>query len=134
AMLRDLAGSPPALNGIEFLEVDDLQTTLVLTFVHDLSGIPATPLTITNVEIRGGVRVKNPRVTHVSAAGQLLFVTVATPGDFSPYLLRLVKSPASDEPPAGIDPLLAEIEFFFKAGCPSDFDCRVTPDCPIKPQ
>jgi hypothetical protein len=134
AMLRELSSSPPALNGIEFLEVEDLQTTLVLTFVHDLAVVPAAPLTATNVEIRGGVRVKNPRVTHVAAAAKTLYVTVAAPGDFSPYVLRLVKSPASDEPPAGIDPLLAEIEFFFKAGCPSDFDCRVVTPCPEAPQ
>jgi hypothetical protein len=133
AMLRDLAGSPPALNGIEFLEVDDRQTLLVVTFVHDLASAPPAPLTVANVEIRGGVRVTNPRVTHVASSGRTLLVTVATPGDFSPYVLRLVQSAAGDDVPAGIDPLLSEIQFFFKAGCPSDFDCRLEPDCPAAP-
>jgi hypothetical protein len=128
------ASSPPVLNGIDFLEVDEEQVTLSLTFVHDLTIVPGTLLTAANVEIRGGVRVKDPRVTDVSTAGRTLDVTVAVPGDFSPYLLRLVQSAASDEPPAGIDPLLAEIEFFFKAGCPSDFDCRVATECPPTPQ
>lgn len=123
------AASPPILNGIDFLEVEDDQTTLTVTFVHDLALTPGTPLTEANVEITGGVRVKNPRVTQVSASANRLQVHVAAPGDFSPYLLRLVSSAAGDRPPHGIDPALAEIEFSFKAACPSDFDCRVPEEC-----
>jgi hypothetical protein len=129
------AASPAVLNGIDFIEVEDGQTTLRLTFVHDLAVLPGTPLTAANVEIVGGVRISNPRVTHVSATANRLDVNVAAPGDFSPYVLRLVESAASDRPPDGIDPLLSEIEFFFKAGCPSDFDCRVPVVCerPFEP-
>jgi hypothetical protein len=68
-------------------------------------------------------------VTRVEADGEILFVTVATPGDFSRYVLRLVASPADDRPPDGIDPALADVEFSFKADCPSDFDCRVEHTC-----
>ena len=132
AALRGLA-SPQPLNGIDFLEVEDGQTTLVVTFVHDLGVVPTTPLTRDNVEIKGGVRIRDPRVLQVAATGNLLVVTVAAPGDFSPYVLRLVKSAAGDDPPDGIDPLLSEIEFFFKAGCPNDADCRQVPECPPKP-
>ena len=132
AAIRD--AFPAVLNGIDFLEVEDGQTILAVTFVRDLAIVPGTPLTAANVEIRGGVRVKNPRVIHVGQSGDTLMVTVATPGDFSPYTLRLVQSAAGDDPPDGIDPQLAEIEFFFKAGCPSDFDCRVEESCPPAPR
>lgn len=128
AAVRD--ASPPVLNGIEFLEVEDGQTILTITFVHDLSLIPGTPLTARNVEIRGGVRRRDPLVVQVSSIGNILQVEVDAPGDFSPYTLRLVQTPASNVPPTGIDPRLADIEFFFKAGCPSDFDCRITTPCP----
>jgi hypothetical protein len=133
AALRDLT-SPPALNGIDFIEVEDGQTTLVVTFVHDLSVVPATPLTRDNVEIRGGVRIRDPRVLQVASLANVLEVTVTAPGDFSPYVLRLVRSAAGDAPPEGIDPLLSEVEFFFKAGCPTDADCRTADECPPEPE
>jgi hypothetical protein len=136
AALRALGdGSPgPHLNGIEYLEVDPQQRRLFVRFVHDLAVVPAMPLTAQNVEIRGGVRIRDPRVTGVAVAGHVLTVDVDTPGDFSPYVLRLVASPADDQPPAGIDPALAGVEFSFKAGCPSDFDCRTVPQCPTEPE
>jgi hypothetical protein len=133
AALRDLA-SPPALNGIDFLEVEDGQTTLTVTFVHDLDIVPTAPLTRDNVEIKGGVRIPDPKVLQVAAVGNILRVTVAAPGDFSPYVLRLVKSAAGGDPPDGIDPLLSEVEFSFKAGCPSDADCRQVQECPPEPE
>jgi hypothetical protein len=120
----------PKLNGIDYLEVDASQTRLVVTFVHDLALVPATALARTNVEIVGGERVVNPRVLSVSAMGRALTVEVETPGDFSAYRLRLVASSATGEPPPGIDPALAEVEFSFKVDCPSDFDCATERDCP----
>ncbi|MCI0435193.1 MAG: putative baseplate assembly protein, partial [Gemmatimonadetes bacterium] len=51
-------------------------------------------------------------------------------GDFSTYLLRVVSSTAGEDPPPGFDPLLSEVAFSFKAGCPSDFDCRLVRICP----
>ena len=122
------------MNGIDFLEVEDGQTTLLVTFVHDLGIVPSAPLTQDNVEIRGGVRIRDPRVLQVTASANVLQVTVAAPGDFSPYVLRLVRSAAGDDPPDGIDPLLSEVEFFFKAGCPSDADCRPVLECPPEPE
>jgi len=56
-------------------------------------------------------------------------VKVESPGDFSPYRLRLVAS-GQAEPPQGFDPLLSEVEFSFKVGCPSDFDCDTAERCP----
>ena len=37
---------------------------------------------------------------------------------------------AATPPPAGFDPLLAEVEFSFKVECPSDFDCAPPCTCP----
>lgn len=126
----------PVLNGIDFLEVASAdQRTLAITFIHPLpgeaDGVPDTaPLTAANVEITGGVRVTGIDVASVAAAGDVLTVVTDAAGDFSTYVLRITAGPGSDEAPAGIDPLLAEVEFSFKAACPSDFDCAPDDDCP----
>ncbi len=125
-----LASPPRLLNGIEFVEVTPDQRRLEVHFVHPLALVPAAPLAAANVEIRGGVRVRDPAVTAVHASGDVLSVDVATAGDFSTYRLRLVASAGSAAPPPDIDPALAEIEFGFKVGCPSDFDCRGGDACP----
>ena len=130
--LRNAAqASPPRLlNGIHYLEVSADQRRLEVHFVHPLDLVPATPLTVANVEIRGGERVRDPAVTGLHWQDEVLTVEVATAGDFSRYLLRLVASPGVAEPPAGIDPALAQIELSFKVDCPSDFDCRTDRACP----
>src|SRR5215471_521111 len=129
--LRAHDGASPAvpLNGIEYLEVEPGQTRLSVHFVRDLDDVPQPPLTARNVEIRGGVRVRNPRVTAIAWSGPVMTVDVETPGDFSPYTLRLVRRTTEDVPPAQIDPALAEVEFRFKVDCPSDFDCRTGHVC-----
>jgi len=130
--LRDAAAaSPPRLlNGIHFLEVAPDQRHLELHFVQPLALVPALPLTKANVEIRGGERVRDPAVTGVHFAGNVLTVEVASAGDFSRYVLRLVASAGVAAPPAGIDPALAQVEFGFKVDCPSDFDCKPDDACP----
>jgi hypothetical protein len=104
--LRDAAqASPPRLlNGIHFLEVSADQRRLEVHFVHSLDLVPAAPLTIANVEIRGGVRVRDPAVTGLHWQDDVLTVEVATAGDFSRYVLRLVASAGVASPPVGIDP------------------------------
>ncbi len=130
--LRDAAqASPPRLlNGIHYLEVSSDQRRLEVHFVHPLDLVPAAPLTVANVEIRGGVRVRDPAVTGLHWQDDVLTVEVATAGDFSRYVLRLVASAGVAAPPVGIDPALAQIEFSFKVDCPSDFDCRTDTACP----
>ncbi len=63
----------------------------------------------------------------------------ASPGDFSPYTLRLVNDAAQasqdifdvTEALTGFDPQLAEVEFSFKVECATDFDCApADADCP----
>jgi Baseplate J-like protein len=133
--LRDAAlASPPRLiNGIQYLEVAPGQRRLDVTFVHSLDLVPAVPLTRANVEITGGTRVRDPGVTGITWAGNVLSVEVATAGDFSTYMLRLVASAGVAAPPAGIDPALAQITFSFKVDCPSDFDCKREEICPPAP-
>ena len=128
-----LASPPRWFNGIEYLEVAPDQRRLALHFVHDLATVPLLPLLPSNIEVRGGVRVRDPKVVSVSAAGSVLTVEVESIGDFSRYALRLVASAGSDAPPDGIDPALAQIDFGFKVDCPSDFDCRVDTACEAAP-
>jgi hypothetical protein len=130
ALRRAAQASPPRLlNGIDYLEVMPGQRRLEVHFVHALALVPAQALGPAQVEIRGGVRVRDPRVTGVAIDGQVMTVEVADAGDFSRYVLRLVASPGAADPPEGIDPALAQIEFSFKADCPSALDCRAEAAC-----
>jgi predicted phage baseplate assembly protein len=74
----------------------------------------------------------------VAATNEVLTVQVDNAGDFSMYTFRLVVSPTDMEPPADFDAQLAFVEFSFKAGCPSDFDCKAKDNCrdevPSKPR
>ncbi len=116
------------VNGIDFLEVLPGQTQLVVHFLHPLpgeaDGLPTdgTRLNPTHLRIEGGDRIRGIRSTTTATSGRALTVTVSGPGDFSTYRLRLV-DPATGRTPGGFDPALAEVEFSFKAGCPSRFDC-----------
>jgi hypothetical protein len=130
ALLDAAEETPPRLlNGIAYLEVAPGQRRLDVHFVHPLTLVPAAPLKPSNVEIRGGFRIRDPQVTGVSASGKVLSVDVANPGDFSIYTLRLVANAGVSAPPEGIDPALGQIEFRFKIDCPSDFDCQPVDRC-----
>lgn len=124
-----------AMNGIDYLEVVSFdQKTLEIHFLRPLpgqaGGVPAgPPLTKDNIRIEGGTRVKNIKAVSVAAANEVLTVQVDNAGDFSMYTFRLVVSPTDTEPPADFDAQLAFVEFSFKAGCPSDFDCKTKDNC-----
>jgi hypothetical protein len=66
----------------------------------------------------------------IEAPDTVLIVRTGSTGDFSTYRLRLVDPKKDSEPPAGFDRRLAAVEFFFKADCPSEFDCRSDAACP----
>ena len=138
-------------NAIEFLEVRDhlepdpamRQRTLFVRLLR-----PGFTLGTDNVLIDGGERLAIVPVEWVAAADNLpsgtdpalvdgiddlprtLVVRTTVYGDFSRYTLHLRASAGSDQPPAGFDPRLSEIEFSFKVECPSDFDCAATIPCP----
>lgn len=145
------------LNGIDFLDVLDnptdpyaeRQTTL---FVHFLKPLNSGSLTLQNVRIEGGERIKPIVVTGVSLAlptsppdsppsspptgysTTILMVNVAQAGDFSRYTLRLVSAGSTSVPPPNFDPVLSVIDFSFKVACPSDFDCQSQPACAEVPE
>lgn len=132
------ADDRPILNGIDYLEVEPDQRTLVVFFLHPLpgqaDGVPAAPaLAPANVRVEGGVRVTGIRVTGAEANDRQLTVTVSQIGDFSTYRLRVVASQNGDSPPPGFDPQLSAVDFSFKVECPSEFDCAPEDDCPPGP-
>lgn len=124
-LLRDQP-LPPALNGIDYLEVTSKnQRSLKVVFVHDVAGI-----TRAHCRIDGGVRIRGIQVLTAVASGNELAVTVDQAGDFSWYDFVLVDPAAPDFAPGAIDPVLASVRFSFKAQCPSEFDCETGHSCP----
>ena len=123
------------INGIDFLEVDESQTHLLVTFIHPLPGeageIPAGPeLALENIRIEGGVRIGPINAVTLSRPDpRVLRIDVDQPGDFSPYTLRVVAGPGTDGPPPGFDPTLSAVAFSFKATCETDLPCATPPDC-----
>jgi hypothetical protein len=144
-LLEQLTGTngvPPVLpadviNAIDFLEVDDdpadpldlRQRTLLVHFLFDTA---AAPLTADNFRIEGGERIRDIRIDAASfgVATNVVTFQVDRAGDFSPYTLRLVRSATDLQPPVQYDPILSRITFSFKAGCPTEFDCRDDTVCP----
>jgi hypothetical protein len=133
---RRLVRASAALNGIDYLEVVDLdaatpalrQRQLRLNFLKAPAPAGIGPA---NVVIEGGERITGVRADSVAYDGDVVVVHLTAYGDFSPYILKLVA--ADGRPFDGLDPLLAEIRFWFKAECPSDLDCQVDQICPAPP-
>jgi hypothetical protein len=152
---RNAVAAHPTLNGIDYLEVLDhdapadspRQRTL---FVRLLKPVPAG-FSADQVHIEGGERTHDLRIEWVAAADSpppeatpsevALFAALVAPdhvlvvrvdryGDYSPYRLRLQRSPLDETPPVNFDPRLSEVEFSFKVECPSEFDCRPVTICP----
>jgi hypothetical protein len=126
------------LNGLDYLEVrDDSQSVLAVYFL----GKAPDSIAKENVRILGGRRVTGIQVTSVEIEHQkdqerddFMHVTVDRPGDFSTYKLCLIeldeKGLPTDRPLRNFDPRYACLEFTFKAGCPSDLDCKTKQVCP----
>ena len=125
------------LKGIDFVEVSKDEHTLSIHFVptDPSTGLakPSVPLTISpsNIKITGGVRIKDIRVVGILPGidENVVDVQVTDPlnltssvGDFSTYTLSL-------EGLDDVDPLLSTVEFSFKVGCTSNFDCRSEKVC-----
>jgi hypothetical protein len=161
SLRRNLVAQKGVLNGIDFLEVLDSgaapagsppQQTLL---VHLL--LPATGLSASNFVISGGVRITSiacvwaypanalpspPALAAESSyfaslqdAAKVVVVRTSAYGDFSTYTLGILASSQSGGVPTGYDPRLCSVDFSFKAGCTSSFDCRTTPTCapPVLP-
>jgi hypothetical protein len=144
----------PLLNGIDYLEVLDLeapagsprQQTLLL---RCLKPLPAS-FSAEHLRLSGGVRVTGIGLLWAAPASQadglladgrinaderdfllaqlepekLLVVRTQAAGDYSTYRLCLV------DPPGAFDPRLSCVDFSFKIECPTDFDCLPATVCP----
>ena len=134
------------LNGIDYLVVAPDETSLEVHFLNELPGSvspvpppPAPSLTASNVVVDGGVRFTGiVAAEDPTVSGEVLTVPLDRPGfqpgdpmgDYSTYTFRLRTSQLDDQPPAGFDPQLSSVEFSFKAGCETDFDCGTEDLCP----
>ncbi len=118
----------PTLNGIDYIEIpkDDQQNIRI----YFIKSMPPT-LSISEVVIEGGVRIRNIRVQNLQVktdfnGNPYLEANVNQPGDFSSYLLAIDS--------AAVDIAFSRHPFSFKAGCPSDFDCYGKIVCPEEPK
>ena len=119
---------------LEIAKSPDRQCKLFVHFINNLGG---APLSKSNIRIEGGERIRDIMVTdaQVNATdATVLDVSVDQPGDFSIYTLRLVQDAGHPQPPDGIDPMFAAVDFSFKVECPTVFDCRPQCVCPPAPR
>lgn len=135
--IRDLAQRAESNepNGIDYVEVDETQKVITVYFLNK------APFDIQpqNVLITGGVRVRDIQVIDIRLCrvddpdrDDCMKVFVDKYGDFSSYTLKLVNAPGGrpgESPLTGFDPRYAQIEFSFKANCPSDLDCLPAGPC-----
>ncbi|MFN9645967.1 MAG: putative baseplate assembly protein [Cyanobacteriota bacterium] len=135
---RELLAAPGIpFSGIDFIEVKQGTSVADFTFIEirlvKPLPLPAAALTKDQIEISGGIRFPAPKADRVdnlpdpNASGLVATYRVRLPGnqptDFSTYRLAIVSQPGGP-PPAFLDPRLAAVDFSFKAGCPTPFDCR----------
>jgi len=117
-----------SFNGIDFVEIANPQQTVLN--VHFLNDVPVKGTLRAQPTIDGGETIRSVAVQPIGdddwwwdEEHVVLTLRVAAPGDFSTYRLTI--------PSLALDPLFDHVPFTFKAGCPSDLDCRVAPPpCP----
>ena len=139
----------PVLNGIDFVEYERRPLAihprvLVVTFLKPLPDPPHSdpdgaygltlPANLGLIILQGGTRIVNLRPVQATLAGDKLEIAVSEEGDFSTYTLALGWSLQPDgtfqqQIPA-LDVQFSIAPINFKAGCPTDFDCRELKVCP----
>lgn len=134
-MLRCLKAAPAGITpGNVIIAGGESITQIATTFVT-----PATTPSGSSLWPAWMTLAQKNYFNSLAGAIHILVIGVSTPGDFSPYTLRLVNSATqAQEDPfeitevlTGFDPQLAEVEFYFKVECPPFFDCKPQPpDCP----
>jgi hypothetical protein len=122
---RELILSDPYYNGIDYIEVSSASLSaqrfirvffLKADHIDDLDGRPDL------FSVSGGVRITGIKTVSAARQNDHIVVEVDQAGDFSPYTLSIQAD--------WMDPRFNRIPFSFKAGCPSDFDCREENVCP----
>lgn len=144
---------PPAVTGIDFIQVDDPadQTLLRVFFlinpdrlaspIVETEDLPQNmpPASVKITSLYGGERLATVPVVQATyrqrTVGEqtrtVLEIQTAEPGDFSIYQLTLNSSENPGQPDPRIDRFFNHIEFTFKQGCPSPLDCKPpAPKCP----
>ena len=123
-----LAAPSHPLNGVDFVEYRrDALAPPAQRHRIEVSFVKAPPAALVGntgaFAVEGGVRIVGIEVLSVAATPDpnRLAVFVDREGDFSTYWLHV------DHPQ--IDDERSESAFSFKAGCPSEFDCRPRHDC-----
>lgn len=139
----------PVLNGIDFVEYERRplavhERVLVVTFLKPLPDPPHSdpdgaygltlPANLGLIIIQGGTRIVNIRPVAAALVGDKLEIVVDEEGDFSNYTLALGWSLQPDgtyqQQIAALDVQFSIASINFKAGCPTDFDCRQLQVCP----
>ena len=126
-----------SLFGLDYAEVSDDQRTVTVCFL----GKAPEGIEKANILLQGGQRTTDVQVTSLHIQRQqdptlddLMEVAVNRPGDFSTYTLCVVKvdeqGHPTDQPFDGFDPRYNRVKFSFKAGCPTDLDCKAPHVCP----
>lgn len=127
-----------AVVGMDFVYVFADQVTLSLFFHPSLS---QNAEQILGAVARSRIHISSPSggeslaVVPVSSVSWItqdgrraLRIVTEKPGDFSRYKLRI------DDPTGKLDPYFNDLDFTFKANCPTDFDCATaTHECPTEP-
>lgn len=139
---RDAVRVSDRLNGLDYLEVEIVEEEdrqQVFLCVHFLGPIPSIDqVHLDNIHIEGGERIRNVRAIGLSihtpndpSIDGCLKIEVNKLGDFSPYTLSFIGLQSNDIPDKlRLDPRYDSLQFFFRAGCPSDLDCKTQPICP----
>lgn len=123
--------------GLDNAEVSDDQLTVTVFFL----GKAPQNITKANILLRGGVRIRDVQVVNLRlhrqadpALDDSMDVVVNKPGDFSTYRLSVIKLDDKGRPTGqpfdGFDPRYDQVEFTFKASCPSPLDCKTPRICP----
>ena len=130
--LRQQKARDAHLNGIDFIEVNEVSPDGVSLCAHLFGDVPET-ISKANVRIEGGRRIRGikvldavPHDTEDETLGDCLRVTLDKEGDFSTYCLCLVEvedGRQTDRPLQGFDPRYSCAEFSFRTACPSSLDC-----------
>jgi len=131
-----------SLFGLDYVEVGNVegaddQRTLFVFFL----GKAPEKFEKENLVLTGGRRIRDVRISDLRVHRQkdptlndYLEVEVDKRGDFSPYTLSVVEVDAkgrpTGKPMAGFDQRYSKVTFTFKAGCPSDLDCKPQSVCP----
>lgn len=123
--------------GLDYAEVSDNQLTVSVFFL----GKAPPNITKANILLQGGVRIPDVQVVNLRLHPQAdptlddyMEVVVNQPGDFSTYTLSVVKLDDQGHPTGqpfdGFDPRYDQVDFTFKASCPSALDCKTQQVCP----